>query len=982
MNATRFYNGDVPFLVVNDLEFLEYVFVRNFRNFVDRGLTMLTDQMHPILGKSILHAKGNDWKGIRSSVNYGLSAAKIKMMMPEVCKSADLFLERMEKLANEEVHLYDEYQLLSMDYTARGAFGIDTVFQLEPHHPLLTIAKGVLDGVMTGPLHMIAQCTSALGDIMKPFYWLVASFGEFTFKTLGEETSKIVELRRKDPSLRRPDMLQNLIDATMPTEDECGAVNEEYRTDDPAAGDDAFKTLPLSLPCFDTTGTALSYVTFFIAKHHEVQERVRQEVRDALADDQKTSVDYEIVTRKLKYLQQVIDESLRLLPPALIFTTRRAKEDFEYNGLRFKAGTCVMSPTYQVHTDSRYWPDPLMFDPERFSTENEAAIPKMAHQPFGLGPRRCVGMRMALTNIKYTLARILVKFQLELGEKQEASRRERSGKAIHGYPLPCRPPAAEQRDRLVRFAVDECVVVVFVDVVRQLTASVAAMLSLVGALTLIGVFLLAIFRWRQRHFAYFKTLGIPGPEPSLLWGNIREYHETHHFKVLDKWLAKYGDTFGFYDGDVPFIVTKDLDLLEYILVRNFQNFTDRGRGLVMEQRHPLLGNAVVYAEGTKWRNIRRSLAPGFTPAMLKQMITSLKNGADIFLEIVGEHADSGREVNVYPLYQRLTMDYVGRAAFGVDCSFQRGPEHALAATAKVVLRESTSTLGALVKPLYWINMLLGSYVAIAMTKETRKVIDLRRKNPELRRPDVLQNLLDAEYLEDSSESGNGTSENGKGPAKVSKRRVLTTDEVLVSACALFIAGYDTTSTSLSYITFLLAKHQDVQDRVRKEASYALSSNEDLDYETITRKLPYLSQVVNEALRLYPPVLTFISRRACKDFEYNGVHYKAGTCFMSPTLQIHRDARYWPDPLAFNPDRFSPENEGSFPKVAHQPFGVGPRNCIGMRMAYMSLNSTIARLVQRFELELGPSQGEGTLDIVSCAVVSKPAIGPWIVFRRL
>ncbi|KAL1432672.1 hypothetical protein MTO96_012888 [Rhipicephalus appendiculatus] len=153
-----FYNGDVPFLVVNDLDFLEYVFVRNFRNFVDRG------------------------------------------MMPEVRKSADLFLERMKELANQEVHTYDEYQLLAMDYTARGAFGIDTVFQLEPRHPLLTITKGVLDGVMTGPLHMIAQCTSSLGDLMKPFYLLVASFGEFTLKTLGEETSKMVELRRRDPS--------------------------------------------------------------------------------------------------------------------------------------------------------------------------------------------------------------------------------------------------------------------------------------------------------------------------------------------------------------------------------------------------------------------------------------------------------------------------------------------------------------------------------------------------------------------------------------------------------------------------------------------------------------------------------------------------------------------------------------------------------------------------------------------------------------
>lgn len=265
------------------------------------------------------------------------------------------------------------------------------------------------------------------------------------------------------------------------------------------------------------------------------------------------------------------------------------------------------------------------------------------------------------------------------------------------------------------------------------------MLSLVGALALIGVFLIAIFRWRQRHFSYFKNLGIPGPEPSLLWGNIREYHETHHYKVIGKWLEKYGDTFGFYDGDVPFIVTIDLDFLEYVLVRNFQNFTDRG------------------------------------------MLTDLNKGADIYLDIVGEHADTGREANVFELYQKLTMDYVGRAAFGVDCSFQKGPENALAATTKIILRsimkgpfhflcQSTTTLGALTRPLYWINTLLGAYVAIAMTKETARVIDLRRKNPEFRKPDVLQSLLDAEYQEESSETEKCTSAKGKGPGMT--RRLL------------------------------------------------------------------------------------------------------------------------------------------------------------------------------------------------------------------
>ncbi|XP_077518469.1 cytochrome P450 3A14-like isoform X1 [Amblyomma americanum] len=519
------------------------------------------------------------------------------------------------------------------------------------------------------------------------------------------------------------------------------------------------------------------------------------------------------------------------------------------------------------------------------------------------------------------------------------------------------------------------------------------MFLLVAAVSVLGVFVVALFRWRQRHFSYFKALGIPGPTPSLLWGNILEYHETDHFKVLDKWFKKYGDTFGFYDGDVPFIVTKDLDFLEYVLVRNFQSFTDRGMAMVMEKNHPLLKNGIVHASGMQWRSLRRAIAPGFTPAKLKQMLAELKIGADIFLDIVGKLADSGQEANVYHLYQRLAMDYVGRGALGIDCSFQKGPENALAATAKVILRgvmtgpfhlicQSTSMLQPLMKPLYWMNMLLGAYVAIAFTKETAKMIQLRRNNPEYRKPGILQNLLDAEYREDCNAVNNDPVDISKTSAGASKSRMLTTDEVLLSASSLFIAGYDTTSTSLSYITYLLAKHQDVQSKVRKEVNNAVFSNANFEYEAVTRKLPYLSQVVNEALRLYPPVLVFITRTAVSDFEYNGVKYKAGTCVMSPTLQIHRDARYWPDPLTFDPDRFSPDNEGTFHKVAHQPFGVGPRNCVGMRMAQVTLNFTIARLLQRFHLELGPSQGEGSLDIGSRSIVSEPSNGPWIVFRRL
>ncbi|XP_077518458.1 cytochrome P450 3A9-like, partial [Amblyomma americanum] len=500
-------------------------------------------------------------------------------------------------------------------------------------------------------------------------------------------------------------------------------------------------------------------------------------------------------------------------------------------------------------------------------------------------------------------------------------------------------------------------------------------------------------RWRHKHFSYFKTLGIPGPEPSLLWGNIREYHETDHIEVLDRWLEKYGDTFGFFDGDVPFIVTKDLDFLEFVFVRNFQNFTDRGLLLTLEKNHPRLANGIVYADGMQWRNLRRTIASGFTPMKLKQMMTELGKSADIFVDIVQNLADSGKEANVFSLYQHLSLDYVGRAAFGVDYSFQKEPDSSFATAAKAVVKgimkgplhmicQSTTMLGPLMKPLCWINMLLGAYVVMPLLNETYQVIELRRKNPKLRKSDVLQNLLDAEYQEEDTAGSTGPVKNGNAAGGMWKSRSLTTDEVLVSAATLFVAGYETTSTSLSYITYLLAKHPEVQERVRKEVNDAVSSNAHMDYETLTWKLPYLGQVINEALRLYPPVVLFVTRKAVTDFEYNGLKYKAGTCIMSPTLQIHRDARYWPQPLTFNPDRFSPENEGRFHKVAHHPFGIGPRNCVGMRMALLQLNCTIARLVQGFRLELGSSQREDFLDIHSCAVVSKPTLGPWVVFRRL
>ncbi|KAH9365723.1 hypothetical protein HPB48_009616 [Haemaphysalis longicornis] len=102
---------------------------------------------------------------------------------------------------------------------------------------------------------------------------------------------------------------------------------------------------------------------------------VRSEVASVL--EEYGRLDFDAVMQGMKYLSNVVDETLRMYPPGVVFTSRRAENDFEYNGIMYKAGTSVMAPTLQVHMDPRYWPEPHKFDPDRY----ERRLPKIQRLP-------------------------------------------------------------------------------------------------------------------------------------------------------------------------------------------------------------------------------------------------------------------------------------------------------------------------------------------------------------------------------------------------------------------------------------------------------------------------------------------------------------------------------------------------------------------------------------------------------------------------
>uniref|UniRef100_A0A8C0IMM3 unspecific monooxygenase n=1 Tax=Chelonoidis abingdonii TaxID=106734 RepID=A0A8C0IMM3_CHEAB len=174
---------------------------------------------------------------------------------------------------------------------------------------------------------------------------------------------------------------------------------------------------------------------------------------------------------------------------------------------------------------------------------------------------------------------------------------------------------------------------------------------------------------------------------------------------------------------------------------------------------------------------------------------------------------------------------------------------------------------------------------------------------------------------------------------------LSDKEIMAQALVFILAGYETTSSTLNFLSYNLATHPDVQQTLQEEIDAALPNKAAPTYDAILQ-VEYLDMVVNETLRLFP-VGGRIERVCKKSIEINGVTISKGTVAMIPAYALHQDPEYWPEPEEFRPERFSKENRESIDPYIFLPFGAGPRNCIGMRFALLSLKVAMIVLLQRF-----------------------------------
>ncbi|XP_065080292.1 probable cytochrome P450 9f2 [Ochlerotatus camptorhynchus] len=220
--------------------------------------------------------------------------------------------------------------------------------------------------------------------------------------------------------------------------------------------------------------------------------------------------------------------------------------------------------------------------------------------------------------------------------------------------------------------------------------------------------------------------------------------------------------------------------------------------------------------------------------------------------------------------------------------------------------------------------------------------------------------------------------------KSSHNRVWSDNELAAQCFLFFIAGSDTVSTCLTFVSYELLINPDIQDKLYQEIVAVDRSldGKPVSYEAL-QKMQYMDMVVSESLRLWPPA-PFVDRFCVKDYLYNDeqgtrVQIHKNQLVWFPTTALHHDPKYYPDPFKFDPERFSEENRDKIRPGTYLPFGVGPRACIGSRFALLEVKVILYNLLRHFTL-VRSEKTKVPLKLESKMIGIKIAGGVWLEFK--
>ncbi|XP_043276577.1 cytochrome P450 9e2-like [Venturia canescens] len=467
---------------------------------------------------------------------------------------------------------------------------------------------------------------------------------------------------------------------------------------------------------------------------------------------------------------------------------------------------------------------------------------------------------------------------------------------------------------------------------------ISSVALLIPALSFLGVLFYVL-----RHLTYWRTKGIPYLQTVPIFGLLFPVFlrkRSMAQRTLDIYNVCPGAKYvGCNDFGVPVLIIKHPEIVKEIVVKNFTHFPNH-RGFVDEEFDPLLGRNLFSLKNDRWRDMRTVLTPSFTANKMKYMFQLVSKCAMELVQYLSEHPEQTKEIDLKDFFTRYANDVIATTAFGISVNSFKDRTNEFYSNGK-----AASTFGGFFNLLKFIgarifpNFLRLMGLSFLPRKTERFFKQLIHDTVKIRdekgivRPDMIHLLMQAR-----------NNDNGID---------MTNEDITAQAVIFFLAGFDTSSRLMCFVSHVLSYYPEIQDRLRKEVDVILGEDSaSITYEKLGR-MTYMDMVISETLRLYPPqpftdrVCTQTCELPPPTSDSNPFTVLPSTLMWIPIIAFHRDPYYFPEPEEFDPERFSEENKNNITPYTYLPFGVGPRKCIGERFALMEAKVIMAHLLKKF-----------------------------------
>ncbi|GMR46197.1 hypothetical protein PMAYCL1PPCAC_16392, partial [Pristionchus mayeri] len=490
------------------------------------------------------------------------------------------------------------------------------------------------------------------------------------------------------------------------------------------------------------------------------------------------------------------------------------------------------------------------------------------------------------------------------------------------------------------------------------------MLDVVFAAGLGLVMALAYYVYDSQYWARRGIAQVPG---KLFLGAARSVLKLKEPRllVLRDWTKQYGKTYGFKEGTKNVLVTSDVDIVNEVFSKQFDNFYGRKSGILSPDPDKDLQVHLFQSRGPRWKRLRALSVPTFSIASLKKVKGIVEDSAIFMVDIMEQRHGSGERFNIHQFFCEYTMDTISKLVIGqkettlfqndrvkiVQAMFLRDFDHPV-----VLAAMAFPFLIPLIKAVMY---RLDTDITRASRKLRSEIIDAvtnrikeRAEHPE--RMGYPQDMLDM-FLDASVEGEDIEQHTGFKLSEAKVNKSLSFDEVAMQVVVFILAGFDTTSNGLAYTSWFLANHPEVQRKCQEEID-EFCTEDRISYDDLSQ-LKYVEATCKEVLRVCPFGAISNSRTCMKDTNVCGIDIEKDTLIEVDVFSMHADKSIWGDDAEeFRPERWLEKNF-KIPQIAYGAFGGGPRICIGMRLGLMEEKLALAHLLRRFNIERATEETE-------------------------